>query len=402
MPDGTAHSDPDGPGTRPAHIAFMAVPTHGDLDPTLGVVTELVKRGHRVTYATNEEFAPRVEAAGAKAVRYSSTLPSPSDPASKWPSGWDMTFAMRMFLDELVEVLPQVAEAYRGDEPDLVVYEVIGWHGPILAEKWGVPAIQLSPMPVAYEGMENDIGLEPTPEFFSFVEDFGKFVAEQDVTITPADIQMNPRRCVALLPRAFQIGADSIPDNYTFVGPVLSELELDGSWTKPDDRPVVLVSLGTVDNDVPRFFRLCVEAFSGLGWHVVLTTGGGVDPAELGEVPDDVEVHTWVPQLQVLAQASAFVTHAGLGSVLHGMYHGVPMIAVPPAAQQVLNAKRLDDLGLGVHLPMAEVTAAGLRETLLAVAADEEMAGRLDRMRELIARSGGAAEAADIVEAELP
>ncbi|XVS65936.1 hypothetical protein ACQPYE_07745 [Actinosynnema sp. CA-299493] len=40
-----------------SHIAFLNIPGHGHVNPTLPVVTELVNRGHRVTYAVDPGFA---------------------------------------------------------------------------------------------------------------------------------------------------------------------------------------------------------------------------------------------------------------------------------------------------------------------------------------------------------
>lgn len=47
------------------HIAFICLPAAGHVNPTLPVVSELVRRGHRVTYATAEKYAKSVESAGA-------------------------------------------------------------------------------------------------------------------------------------------------------------------------------------------------------------------------------------------------------------------------------------------------------------------------------------------------
>jgi UDP:flavonoid glycosyltransferase YjiC (YdhE family) len=61
---------------------------------------------------------------------------------------------------------------------------------------------------------------------------------------------------------------------------------------------------------------------------------GGVDPAALGPIPPNVEVHAHVPQLAVLRRARVFVTPAGMGSTMESLYFGVPMVAVPQMAEQ--------------------------------------------------------------------
>ena len=47
------------------HFPFICLPAAGHVNPTLPVVAELVRRGHRVTYATSAKYAGAVESAGA-------------------------------------------------------------------------------------------------------------------------------------------------------------------------------------------------------------------------------------------------------------------------------------------------------------------------------------------------
>lgn len=61
------------------HIAFICLPAAGHVNPTLPVVAELVRRGHRVTYATSAKYADAVESVGAV------FLPSGDDLAAQLP-----------------------------------------------------------------------------------------------------------------------------------------------------------------------------------------------------------------------------------------------------------------------------------------------------------------------------
>ena len=45
-------------------IVFFCIPAHGHTNPTLGVVRELVRRGHQVKYYSYEPFRAVIEAAG--------------------------------------------------------------------------------------------------------------------------------------------------------------------------------------------------------------------------------------------------------------------------------------------------------------------------------------------------
>ena len=51
-----------------AHVAFCTAPFTGHVNPSLAVVSELARRGHRISYATTGQFSAWVGAAGADAV----------------------------------------------------------------------------------------------------------------------------------------------------------------------------------------------------------------------------------------------------------------------------------------------------------------------------------------------
>lgn len=47
------------------HLVFFNIPASGHVNPTLPVVTELVRRGVRVTYFCTEGYRAKIEATGA-------------------------------------------------------------------------------------------------------------------------------------------------------------------------------------------------------------------------------------------------------------------------------------------------------------------------------------------------
>ena len=159
-----------------------------------------------------------------------------------------------------------------------------------------------------------------------------------------------PPRCAVLIPEAMQPHAERVDrDVYTFVGPALDRRPHQETWPEPD-RPLLVVSLGSAYNDRPAFYRDVIAAMDGLDWQVAMSIGSHVDPAELGEVPPNVAVRSWLPQLSALERASVFVTHAGMGGCAEGLHHGVPMVAVPQAVDQFGNAARLVELLSLIHI----------------------------------------------------
>ncbi|MFJ8044661.1 macrolide family glycosyltransferase [Kitasatospora sp. NPDC096147] len=391
---------------RPAHIAMVSIPAHGHVNPSIEVIRELAARGHRVSYANDPAFAELIEGAGATLVPYRTTLPLTGEGEGDWPA--DPLAVQRLFLADARAMLPVLREAFEGDRPDLFLYDIAGCPARVLAANWGVPALQLSPTFVAWEGFDQDVpelGEALRSDGGAHLAAFRGWLAENGVTgIEPMDFLGRPDRSLVLIPRALQPQADRVdPARYTFVGPAFGDRSHQGSWARPAGAErVLLVSLGSAYTDQPDFYRACLRAFGELpGWHVVLQIGSHVDPAALGPVPDNVELHSWVPQLAILEQADAFVTHAGMGGTTEGLYCGVPMIAVPQGVDQYANADRLVELGVGRRLDTDAATPEALRAALLDLTADPGVAARLAAIREELRTAGGTAHTADLIEAAL-
>ncbi|MFF0434474.1 macrolide-inactivating glycosyltransferase [Streptomyces sp. NPDC004327] len=392
---------------RRAHIAMFSIAAHGHVNPSLDVIRELVDRGHRVSYAIPAAFADKVAATGATPVVYTSTLPTDDDP-DEW--GTELIDNIEPFLADAVQALPQLAAAFDADRPDLVLHDITSYPARVLAHTWGVPAVSLWPNLVPWTGYEEEVAepmyaeLKASPRGKAYYERFTDWLAGHGIDTHPDPFVGRPRRGLVLIPRALQPHADRVDESvFTFVGACRGERAEPGEWRRPaGGEKLLLVSLGSSFTKQPAFYRACVEAFGGLpGWHVVLQIGAFVDPAELGEVPDNIEVHSWVPQPAILREADAFVTHAGAGSSQEGLASATPMVAVPQAVDQFGNADMLQSLGVATHLPMDEVTPERLRETVLALVDDPEVARRAREIKAEMAREGGAPRAADLIEAEL-
>src|SRR5688572_7464150 len=134
------------------HIAIVSIPAHGHVNPSLEIVRTLVARGHRVTYANDPSFADPVRGSGAELKPYESTLLK-----GGLGTDGDQIDQLTLFLDDAIAMLPQLRAAYQDDRPDLFLYDIAGAPARILADEWGVPAVQLSPTFVAWDGYEQDM-----------------------------------------------------------------------------------------------------------------------------------------------------------------------------------------------------------------------------------------------------
>ncbi|RJQ68152.1 glycosyltransferase [Pseudonocardiaceae bacterium YIM PH 21723] len=391
------------------HIAIICTPGQGHLIPALAVAGELVNRGYRVTLPTTAERQAQVEATGAAAPLYSSPMhenlaqqavlakdakAADFDPASILPK----------FLEEAGATAPQFQSILEGDRPDLLVYDQLTWAGALLAEKWGVPHVVLFPSTVPVPEQPGLAGLQ---RFLPADK-----IAELDVELSAARARIGlgpstvadffagtPELGVAFLTRSFQPFGDSVGEWAEFVGPCFGERIDNVGWQPPAGTdPLVYVSFGSVFNDQPSFFRTVIEAFRDEPVRVVMAIGQRVDRAELGEIPPNFEVLGFAPQLEILPHASVFLTHCGMGGTQEGLSFGVPLVGIPQMTEQQGNAERVVELGLGRHIPPAEVTASVLRTAVREVLADPDIKARLAAMQADIRDAGGTARAADVLE----
>lgn len=381
-----------------AHLAMVSIPYPGHVNPSLELIRALVARGHRVSYVDDvsdtHPNGPRIRAAiestGADIAPYTSTLDA-------WEG--DVVDHLTRFQDEYEAMLPQLRARFEDDRPDLFLYDIAGVTARLLGDAWGIPTLQVSPAYVGWEGYADDMAdflasIEADPRGRALRERERAWFASYGVS-DPLAYLGRPERSVVLISPLMQPHLDLVDRTvHTFVGPLVRPAGPSGTWSPPaGDVQVLLVSLGSAFTDRPDFYRACVEAYGDRpGWHVVLQIGRSVDPADLGPLPANVETHAWVPQLEILERAGAFLTHAGMGGSSEGLVTGTPMIAAPQDADQFDNADRLVEAGVAVRIDSATVTVEELRAALDAVTAPVVR----DRSRELATdvRAAGGLDAA--------
>ncbi|CCH32039.1 macrolide family glycosyltransferase [Actinosynnema sp. NPDC047251] len=391
----------------PAHILFLSAPAYGHVYPTLTIAEALARRGHRVGYAVTEHFAADVERSGLELLRYNDVLSA--IPAAVGPRA-DTAEIVLACMEFYLEGLRQVSdvEGLVDAPPDLVVFDPMMYGAAaVLGREWGVPTVLTHPNLAfndtfdwpALRRRELLVG-EREAAAARIEAGLAALFAEHGVD----ERELNAPTDLALVfvPREFQPHADSFGGNYAFVGPCVDGTVFGGTWEPPaGGRPVLFISLGTVHNQRPDFFRLFAGAFGDLDWHVVVTLGVPEHDGDLGDLPPNFEVHPWVPQLAVLEHAAVFLSNGGLGGVMSALRAGTPLLLAPEVAEQDMDAQRVVELGLGRLVDLDGIAPDDLRQAVLDLAADREIATAVTRMRDHVHAAGGTSRAADAIEARL-
>ena len=158
-------------------------------------------------------------------------------------------------------------------------------------------------------------------------------------------------------------------EDVRFVGPLRAASPPDGGAEPAlagigEDTQLVYVSLGTLYEDRPAFFRSAAQALASPGRRVVLSIGR-IPPRALGTLPAGVTAHAHVDQLAVLRRTDLFVTHGGFNSVQEGLVAGVPLLVFPQMQEQAFNADRVCQLGAGLRLRRPSAARIGAQANLI-------------------------------------
>jgi MGT family glycosyltransferase len=388
-----------------AHIAFFAPAAAGHINPTLGMVAELTARGHRVSFATTDEYAPRVADAGAEVVRFDTTIEPPPDKPFKL-NGTDLSRGLMANVKETYAQVAALRGWHRENRPDLIVFDgLAAWWGRLIARELDVPCMAVWTTFVSnkeWSLMGPYIKPNPLdPRLWRFGFEIMRMARKARLTMAELvdAVGTGVRGHFVFMPRSFQFKGDTFGPEFHFVGPCLHERTSQGHWEPPGcGRPVLLVSLGTIYTAKPEFFANVVEAVRDEPWHTVIALSDRVDRSVLGELPEHVEVHDSVPQMAVLPHTRLFINHAGITSVMEAVHSEVPMIAVPQQVEQRATADRMEAVGIGRQLRPAATSVDALRRMIREVAADTTIADALTAFHRELKDAGGTAAAVTEIE----
>lgn len=340
-----------------ARIAFFSIYAFGHTNPTLAVVKELSRRGHRVRYYSFAPFQKAIKAAGGEFVPCDAYLP-PTPPDVDRRVGRDFAGLVEMITDTTLAMDGPIGRDLREFAPHCVVSDSLCFWGKLWSAKLGLPSV-CSTTTFAFNretaGMMRQtpgqllrllIGRPRIRRCMKRLREAGYPVhGLLDLIQNGSDTDT-----IVYTSRAFQPRADTFSEKYAFIGPSIPEPVGAG---EAEWEGCCYISLGTVNNRNFPFYQACIEALREEPFPVVISVGEHTDRSVFQNVPEHIFLRPRVDQLAVLARASVFVTHCGMNSASEGLYFGVPLVLYPQQAEQGLVARRVEELGAGLRLKRA-------------------------------------------------
>ncbi|GHO65437.1 glycosyl transferase [Ktedonobacter sp. SOSP1-52] len=376
--------------------AFVNLPLHAHINPTLPIVEELVARGDQVVYYLTEKYRSAIETTGATFHPYQSKT-------EQYAQNPVANMAMLM-VDECLFVMPQLVPSIQAEQPDCIVYDPMCLSGRFIAQILDVPAVISRPTFVAHEQGRRFYASKGADN--GAAQAFQQSIKQlcMHYSLPPFNIMdiFSHKEDLNLvyIPRSFQIDGASMGPEYLFVGPCIGARCESSAFPfeQLNQQPLIYCTLGTVYNNSPEFFRKCFAAFADVPVQVIIATGRPVEQLDLGPCPKNIIVRSYVPQSEVLQQTDVFVGHGSMTTIMEAISSGVPMVVMPQATSQEPSARRVSELGLGILLDKESVTAESLRDAALHILQNPTYRLRARQMQDDAKKAGGYQRAADALQ----
>jgi MGT family glycosyltransferase len=332
-------------------IAYFGIPAHGHTNPSLSLIDELVRRGHRVYYYSTEEFKAKIESTGATFCEYRDFGEFDNVAAGK-----NLAFLYYSLIFATRNMLKGLLARMRDLKPDCVIHDAISPWGRYVAAILGIPAIssvttfaydakvQTPANTIRFIGKVGASGLSYMLKARSLQNEMQKEYGVKRREFI--DTMMNEEALnVVCTSRALQPSSKNFsPNSYAFVGPLLTQRKNDEDQFDYSTlrRPVAYVSMGTVWHGCASIDAI-IEALKEGGFSLVVS--GTSDRFSSG---NGLIIKKHVNQLAALRNADVFISHGGMNSVNESLSCEVPLCLFPFQSEQEEVAKQVVAMKCGV------------------------------------------------------
>ncbi len=439
-----------------AKIVITMFPEEGHLIPSFNLAHALQADGHAITYLGLPDFADYVQAQG-----FAFAAIELGAFGKGWRKQQVANLAKRKGIGFLREVSQapfyaalcadvqqeqgEIARYLRESQPDLVIAD--GFLAPValLAAHLGLRVALLSininlPEAENYPPVVTNIVPDDTPPSrskariawrmsgmgravtgllvgFNFEKALKRVMQRYGVPLERLErAALYPRLApsaampeLILCPQAFDFprpGAASSGVNYIEASIDLQRPSVPFPWEKLDpERKLIFCTLGSQSHLYSKsrqFFQAVVAAVAERpAWQLVLAVGPHLDPAMLGEVPDDMVVVRWAPHTELLERAALMINHGGLGTLKECLFFGVPVLAYPITRDQPGYAARIAYHKLGLMGSMRRVAKERLQTEIATILEEPSYAEHAAALRAIFQREEAAGRGLQVINALL-
>ncbi len=379
-------------------VLFLSVPAHGHVNPTLGLVNELIKQGEEITYFCEENFREKIEKTGAKFKSY--RVKAIKKNISK-------NMAIDKILDYINEkiklgdeIIEDILDQIKDEKFDYIIYTSVFPFGNAIAQILRIPsvssfAIFATPKELISKHKElidaKLIENHPVMNTYTKVSRQLKESYNVEMPHNIFELFFNKGDInIAYTSKYFVAHPEYYDDSFKFIGPPIYDRKenLDFPFEKLEGNRVVYISLGTVFNNTDSnlydiFFKTFMDTDN-----TVVMAAYNLDLSKF-DVPNNFIVRNYVPQSEVLKYTDVAITHAGMNSTSDLLYNNIPFVAIPIGADQPYMAKRAEELGATISLDKDNLTPKILRNSVEKVLTDPSYLENIKKISDSFKEAGG-------------
>lgn len=407
-----------------AKFWFISAPLHGHLDwgGFLKTAQALQKRGHTVLWMSEPPIANAVMTAGLPfhALKRTGWLwpPPPAPDLTTIPPAQAVMLRYQRALDtwmsedlvgEAVQCLLDTADEI--GKPDIIVTDPFLTAAALAAEALDVP-LAVCGWPAQREmndeylfPVQKTLGNTSRERITRLTARFG--LKGINFSSGPTPSVVSPHLHISYFSDFwYQADRENILPQTLFVGGLpTAPSDTPPVWLTdiPAHQPLALVTLGSVFTGDLGFFAWAAQAVAQVRYVPIVVIGRNpLDPAKKAELkaalPPNTRLLSWVPFDHVLPRTRIIVHHGGMGTTHAAVIHGIPQMAVPHAADQRGNARRVAQAKVGFSLSAHEVRHGALLEGAKALTNDASVQANARQLAADFAALGGAEQAANAIE----
>ena len=336
-------------------IVFFCIPAHGHTNPTLGVVKELICRGHQVWYYSYNIMREKIESAGATFISCDGyDMEQKLSERDSARIGKDLAFSTKILVDTTLALDEMVCREMAELKPDCIVADSMALWGKAVAIKLGIPFV-CSTTTFAFNRHSAKVIKQGANDLLKMIFSAPK-ISKQVKRLKDKSYPINSildiignddkTHTIVYTSPEFQPCSETFSDKFSFVGP--SVRTTCNTFEKLGEK-LVYISMGTVNNDMMPFYKKCISAFKDSNYQVVISVGNLVPLEDFGKLPKNISVFTNVDQIAILEKADVFLSHCGMNSVSESLYFGVPLVMFPQTAEQKGIARRVLEFNAGIE-----------------------------------------------------
>ncbi|WP_010235140.1 macrolide family glycosyltransferase [Clostridium arbusti] len=383
-------------------VLFLNLSAHGHVNPTLGLVNELTKRGEEVTYFCSEDFKEKIESTGALFKSYKGE----SNPLTK-----KHTITKEMNINEFLnhinellnsseEVIKDILYQIKDTKFDYVAYAAMFPFGNIIAQILKIPSISsfavfATPKELMAQNkylMDKDL-MKNHPAIANYKRVSENLKKTYNVKMPDEILSLFFNKGdinIAYTSKYFVSHMEYYDDSFKFIGPPIYDRKenLDFPFEKLKGKKVIYISLGTVFNNTnSKLYDIFFKSFANTD-AIVVMAAYNVDLSQF-DIPKNFIVQNYVPQSEILKYTDVAITHAGMNSTSDLLYNNIPFVAIPISADQPYMAGRSAELGAAISLDKDKLTPEILKDSVEKVLTDPSYLENIKKISHSFRKAGG-------------